>query len=146
VLNFTAASFGTYEWELLHYGVRDVDFTLDSHGNPQMTERGTQEVTQTPPWLFTGPSNVLFNPGSADFVKVAHRDQTEALARGLADPTAGLYSSTNAQKGVTLNMRVTDGVKDIIFGRSEVSGLDQLVRDWRAGGGDQIRAELEQQL
>ena len=146
VLNYTAAPFGTQEWELLHYGIRNVDFSLDDQGQPSMTERGTQEVTQTPPWLFTGPGNVLFDPRSAGFVQVAHDDQAAALALGLADPTAGKYSSTNADKGVTLNMRVTDGVKDIIFGRSEVSTLDQLVRDWRDGGGDQIRGEFEQQL
>ena len=41
---------------------------------------------------------------------------------------------------------VGDGLNDIIFGRSDVSTLDTLVRDWRAGGGDTIRGEYEAAL
>jgi putative aldouronate transport system substrate-binding protein len=39
-----------------------------------------------------------------------------------------------------------DGLLAIIFGRADVSSLDQLVKDWRAQGGDQIRSEFEQAL
>ncbi|GAA3306974.1 hypothetical protein [Nonomuraea dietziae] len=37
----------------------------------------------------------------------------------------------------------TDRVTSIIAGRAPVSDLDQLVKDWRAQGGDKIRAEFE---
>ena len=41
---------------------------------------------------------------------------------------------------------MNDGLLDIILGRSELSTFDQLVRDWRSQGGDQIRSEFEQGL
>ena len=36
--------------------------------------------------------------------------------------------------------------ENIIYGRSDVSSLDQVVRGWRSGGGEQIRAEYQQAL
>jgi putative aldouronate transport system substrate-binding protein len=65
---------------------------------------------------------------------------------GIQNPVVGLYSPTNAQKAATLNQKMGDGLLAIMFGRADVSSLDQLVKDWRAQGGDQIRAEFEQAL
>jgi putative aldouronate transport system substrate-binding protein len=39
---------------------------------------------------------------------------------------------------------VIDGMIDSFFGRRPVSDFDQLVRQWRTRGVDQIRGELEQ--
>ncbi|MGH2364134.1 MAG: hypothetical protein ACRDHX_05710 [Chloroflexota bacterium] len=41
---------------------------------------------------------------------------------------------------------MTDGLNGIYYGRSPVSALDQIAKDWRDGGGDAIRAEYEKQL
>jgi hypothetical protein len=45
-----------------------------------------------------------------------------------------------------INQTVIDGVNQILFGRAEVSSLDQLVADWRSAGGDQMRNEFQQAL
>jgi putative aldouronate transport system substrate-binding protein len=39
-----------------------------------------------------------------------------------------------------------DGINDIIIGRRPMSDYDQLVNDWRSGGGDTIRKEYLDQL
>jgi hypothetical protein len=39
---------------------------------------------------------------------------------------------------------VLDGLADMVTGRSPLSNLDQLLTDWRKGGGDQIRTEFQQ--
>ena len=51
-----------------------------------------------------------------------------------------------ATKGASLTQAMTDGVNQILFGRAPVDSLDQLTKDWRANGGDQIRSEYEAQL
>jgi putative aldouronate transport system substrate-binding protein len=61
----------------------------------------------------------------------------------VADASVGLYSPTNASKSASLTQAMTDGVNQVLFGRAPVDSLDQLVKDWRANGGDQIRSELE---
>ena len=39
-----------------------------------------------------------------------------------------------------------DGLNNIIFGRDDLASFDQLVKDWRAQGGDTIRSEFEAAL
>ena len=53
---------------------------------------------------------------------------------------------TNADNASALNQMMGDGFLDIIFGRSDMGRYDQLVKDWRSQGGDQIRSEFEQAL
>jgi putative aldouronate transport system substrate-binding protein len=38
---------------------------------------------------------------------------------------------------------VADGVSEVVLGRAAVNSIDQLISDWRAQGGDQMRAEFE---
>jgi len=38
------------------------------------------------------------------------------------------------------------GLADIVTGRRPLSDYDQLIKDWRSAGGDQIRTELEQAI
>ena len=45
-----------------------------------------------------------------------------------------------------LEQQIRDGVENIIYGRSDVGSLDLVIRGWRSGGGDQIRAEYQQAL
>ena len=52
----------------------------------------------------------------------------------------------DAERASALNQKIGDGLLDIIFGRVDMSSFDQLVKDWRGAGGDQIRAEFEQAL
>lgn len=145
VLDYLASPFGTEEALLLQYGVKDVDFTLNALGNPVRTKQGQADVQYSPWGTIISPPMVLFDENSPDFVKLAHPIETAAHALAITDPSVGTYSPTLASKGAVLNQKMTDGVNAIIFGRADVSTLDQLVKDWKSGGGDQIRGEYESQ-
>jgi putative aldouronate transport system substrate-binding protein len=145
IMNYLAAPFGTQEHLLINYGLRDVDHTLDSSGNPMLTDKGKAEIT--PSWSFVvRPTPVLFDPTSADFARVLQADQVPNIQAGLADPTLGLYSETMSSKGATAEQPFLDGLTDVVLGRRPMSDYDQLVKDWQNAGGDQIRSELEQSL
>ena len=62
------------------------------------------------------------------------------------DPTSTLYSNTFASKGSILNQLVYNTVGEVVLGRQPVSAIDQLIKDWRSQGGDQIRGEFEQAI
>ncbi len=62
----------------------------------------------------------------------------------VSDPSLGLYSPTNGTKGNVLLQNCTDALAEIVVGRSPLGALDQIVNDWRANGGDQIRTEFQQ--
>ena len=59
------------------------------------------------------------------------------------NPTVGLYSPTDGSKGIVLKNAFTDRLLEIVFGKQPVSAFDDLVKEWRANGGDAIRAEYE---
>src|SRR5262249_23921699 len=44
ILNYFAAPFVTQEYQLLNYGMKDIDFTLDARGNPILTDQGKAEL------------------------------------------------------------------------------------------------------
>jgi putative aldouronate transport system substrate-binding protein len=49
-------------------------------------------------------------------------------------------------KGLVLQATMLDGVRDIIAGRRPLAEYDQLVNEWRTGGGEQMRTELQNAL
>jgi putative aldouronate transport system substrate-binding protein len=146
VLNYLAAPFGTSEYLNLTYGQQGVDFNFDDKGNPVYTDTGKNNVQYIAWQTIVSSPQVLYDALDPNFVKTAHPIETAAHDQAATDASVGLYSPTNASKGASLTQAMTDGVNQILFGRSPVDSLDQLVSDWRANGGDQIRSELEQEF
>jgi len=151
VLNFFAAPFGTAEFLLIWYGIEGKEFAFDANGNPIATQNsGGQAITHPDlfiPWPNIGsPASVLYDANSADYARVMHQDASVIQNLGIQNPVVGLYSATNARLAAGVNQKMSDGLNDIIFGRSDVASLDQLVKDWRAQGGDTIRSEFEAAL
>jgi putative aldouronate transport system substrate-binding protein len=144
IMNFMAAPFGSQESLLLEYGVKDIDFSYDAQGNPVPNARGQSEVFPLFLQYIAVRMPVLYNPNDADFVKVAYADEQTMVPVLLADPTVGLYSPTETAKGPLLTQKVLDGLGDIVTGRSPLTALDQLVKGWRSGGGDEMRSDFQQ--
>jgi putative aldouronate transport system substrate-binding protein len=142
VLNYLTAPVGTTEAQLLQYGVEGQDFTRDASGNPVPTQQGLMDTIV--PWKnISGPPDYLFSAVSAEYVPVTYQAQKEFFASTVPNPTVGLYSATDGSKGITLRTTFIDGLNDILFGRQPVGTFGDLVKAWRANGGDTIRAEYE---
>ena len=146
VLNWLAAPFGTAEYLLKIYGVEGADFTYDAKGNPIATKQGLREDIGFPLKDLVSPPNVMYDAESEDYARVMYPAEKKLQEMGIQSPVVGLYSKTNGQRGTVLNQKIGDGMNDIIFGRADLSTFDQLVNDWKSGGGDQIRSEYEQAL
>jgi putative aldouronate transport system substrate-binding protein len=143
VLNYLAAPMGSTEQLLLQYGVEGAEFKRDADGNPVPTPQAAQDMLI--PWKYvSAPPDFLYSPTSGDYVSVAHQAQIDHFAVSLADASVGLYSPTDGSKGANLKLTMNDALNEIVFGKRPVRVLDDLVRDWRANGGDKIRAEYEQ--
>jgi putative aldouronate transport system substrate-binding protein len=145
ILNYLAAPFGTDEYHLLNYGVKDVDHTFDAKGNPILTDKGKAELAISSAWQYlAAPMPVLFDPNDAGFARAAYADQQAFVPVLQTDPTLGLYSATDNSKGGPLTQTFSDGLGEIVTGRSPLGAVDQLIADWRANGGDQMRMEYQQ--
>jgi putative aldouronate transport system substrate-binding protein len=142
ILNYLASPFGTEEYHLVNYGVKDTDYTYDDQGSPVLTKKGQADVSVG--WdRLQVPMGVLFNPPDPEFVKVAYADEQSMVSVLVPDPTESLDSPTDNSKGPPLTRQVSDGLGDIVAGRSPLSAFGDLVQAWRSGGGDQIRTEYE---
>ncbi len=145
ILNYLSAPFGTAEFLLIWYGIEGTEFDFDANGNPVVSQKGQPDLFI--PWPNVGsPASVLYDALSPEYARVMHPDASAIQALGIQNPAVGLYSKTNAERASALNQTMGDGFVDIIFGRSDMSRFDQLVKDWRSQGGDQIRSEFEQAL
>jgi putative aldouronate transport system substrate-binding protein len=145
VLNWIASPFGSQEHQLMRYGVRDVDWTPDEKGNPIPTPQGRADTTI--PWQYiTQPPQALYFPTAPEYPQVMQDAEKAMLPFAQIDPTSTIYSQTFASKGLVLNQMIYNGVGEVVLGRQPVSSVDQLVKDWKAQGGDQIRTEFEQAI
>jgi putative aldouronate transport system substrate-binding protein len=144
VANYLTAPFGSKEYLNNWYGAAGVDFEFDDKGNPVYTKTGQNNVQYITWQTIISPPPVLYDVFDPTFVKVAHPIETAAHDLAITDPAVGLYSPTYAAKGFPLTQAIWDGVNEILFGRANINTLDQLVKNWRSNGGDQIRAEYEQ--
>jgi putative aldouronate transport system substrate-binding protein len=143
VIDYVVAPFGSAEYLIANYGVKDQDWKLDEHGNPSRTQQG---LANNIAWngSIGLPAPTLFDPQLPDFAPTMNTALKQLAVGGMQDPTVGLYSATNQKQGFLMQTKLADGLIDIIAGRRPMGDYAQLVSDWRSGGGDAIRSEFEQ--
>jgi putative aldouronate transport system substrate-binding protein len=146
ILNWLAAPFGSQEDLLLSYGVDGPDYKLDANGNPVLTERGNPDANYLPFKYIAQRPSVLYLPDIPDYTQILADAEKQLIPIGVADPTVGFVSPTAVRQGVVLNQTFMDGTRDIIVGRRPFADYEALVSDWRSGGGETIRKELQDAL
>jgi putative aldouronate transport system substrate-binding protein len=149
VLDYIAAPFGSDEFLLINYGVKGRDWEPDANGNPITTKTGGIDMgsiaTGAVSFLstLTGRFQVLYSAADPGFAKRLQDYQKTLAPISVEDASLGLYSATQASKGVTLIQPFGDGITDIVTGRRPLSDLDGLVQAWTTAGGNTIRSEYE---
>ena len=149
VLDYIAAPFGSEEFLLINYGVKGRDWEPDANGNPITTKTGQIDMagitTGAVSFLstLTGRYQVLYSAADPGFAKRLQDFQKILAPVGVEDASLGLYSATQATKGVTLIQPFGDGITDIVTGRRPLSDLAGLVQAWTSAGGNTIRKEYE---
>lgn len=139
-LNTLSAPLGSREHLLLNYGVEGTDFAFDAKGNPILTPKGQADLAA--PFSYLGTTRYsLFNPADPEFVRVGYEFAQSVIPHGIKDPTARVFSPTDGAKTGLLTALIYDSVVAIVTGRKPFSAYDDMLAEWRAKGGDQIRAE-----
>jgi putative aldouronate transport system substrate-binding protein len=146
IANWLAAPFGSQEHMLLNYGLPELDYSLDTNGNPVPTDRGLQDSLYVGWTYIARPPVVLYNAGIPDYARIQQAVQQELLAHAVADPTIGHYSETSFGKGKVVDQTFVEGIDQIIAARRPMSDFDGLVKDWADNGGDQMRREFMESI
>jgi putative aldouronate transport system substrate-binding protein len=146
IANFFAAPFGSEEWLLNYFGVKEVDFNYNGDGAPVLTDQGRSELTAV--WRYvSSPAYALFSANrSQEFAQVSWDAEKAMIAALEIDPTLGLYSPTAAAQAQLAQDTLMAGASDIVQGRRPVSDLDSLVAEWRTKAGDKMRGEFQEAL
>ena len=141
LMNALAAPFGTREWLNVQYGKEGVDYNWKDGVGPVSTERGPREKIVAN--YLPGAPMVMYSPEFADVTRVECGHEAKVGPTALPYQTAGLYSSKDSSVGARLTLKMYNASLDVIAGRAPLSKWDAVVKDWRSGGGDAIRAEYE---
>ena len=142
VLDYIAAPFGSQEYLLVNYGVKGRDWEPDANGNPITNKTGQADLagisTGAVSFLstLTGRYQVLYSAADPTFAKRIQDYQKILAPISVEDASLGLYSATQASKGVQLIQPFGDGITDIVDRPPPAGDLDGLVKDWRSGGGE----------
>jgi putative aldouronate transport system substrate-binding protein len=143
ILNYLAAPFGSQEDLLLTSGVKDTDYKLDDNGNPILTKQGNADANYVPWKYVTQHPTVIYATDLPNFAKAQYDAEHKVIPIGVPDPTFGLISNTQLAKGFVLQQKITDTLNGVILGRQPLTDFDQAVKDYMAGGGEQIRKEFQ---
>ncbi|MCA1645693.1 MAG: extracellular solute-binding protein [Chloroflexi bacterium] len=146
VLNYIAAPFSSQEWALLNYGVEGVHFTRDPQGVPALNEKGKAEVLSTWKYITNNPQVLYDTNRSQEYATNIQEDEKAMADVAIVDPTLGYYSPTYSAQQALLDQALSDGISDIVVGRTQLTDLEGLLKDWRNNGGDKARAEYQDAL
>lgn len=142
IANWLAAPFGSAEDLLLSYGVSPDDYTFDGSGTLQLTQRSNTDANYVP-WKYTAQHPfVFFAPDLPTYGSIATAAERAVIPSAVPDPTFGVVSETASTKGVALTNSMNDNISALLLGRRPMSEYDQIVADWRANGGEQMRKEF----
>ncbi len=144
ILDYLAAPFGSEEYIFLHYGIKDVDYSVNAQGAPQVSKKGISEIGDLI-YLMSGLP-VIYIPQAPEVAVTAQNLDYSVIKLGIDDPTWPLYSPTNVAKASELNQFGFNTATAIITGRQPMSYLDTAIQEWKSRGGEQIRKEFEQSL
>ena len=110
--------------------MQDVNWKPDDKGNPATAPQGCPDTTI--PWQYiTQPPNGLYFPTAPEYPQVL-QDAEKQCCRSRRSPEINVYSPTYASKCLVLNQLVYNTIGEVVLGRQPVSGIEKLIKDWRA--------------
>src|SRR5699024_6724962 len=142
MLNYTASSFGTQEFLNVQFGKEGYNYDLDADGQPVVKESGRHEIF--PITLFPGTLVRHYSPEYPDVVKKECAYEAEVSQKVVLDASFGLFSATALDKESALGKQIQTAIGEVSQGRKKVSEWGDVVKDWAARGGDEIRKEYEE--
>ena len=144
VINWCSAPFGTTEFQLREFGVEGKHHTRKADG-PVKTDLGFKEIANQYFFISGRRPVVQPTPQTPKYVPdmLGYSNQTVKYLE--KDPWDGLKLEMPARykSGMT---PFEDKFTDLVRGRRPFSDLDAIVKEWRAGGGDEARSLMGQAL
>ncbi|WP_020387152.1 extracellular solute-binding protein [Kribbella catacumbae] len=137
VLNYTAAPFGTEEYQTYMYGQEGKHYTRQSSGAPKLTALGQKEVSQT--YIFLGGRPTAITQSEYPGYVQAMSEWQNAAAKVRQKSLFDGIRVEQPTKMAALAQPFDDKLQDIFRGRRPVSELKTAVKEWQTNGGNEGR-------
>lgn len=138
IADYAAAPFGTEEFMLTNYGVKDTHYTIKD-GAPTYTPQGVEEAQPSTFLFLASPPTSIAYPDQPQLAK----DYAAWMARQAPHVKKPLFFGMQVvepQRYASLYTPFDDLQKDIRRGRKKVSDVEEAVTTWKKSGGDKLRA------
>ncbi|WP_371780702.1 sugar ABC transporter substrate-binding protein [Streptosporangium subroseum] len=136
ILNWSAAPYGTKEYELANFGVEGKHFIRGANGIPEINDLGRKEVAYT--YGFLGGRPLYVDWPFPEAVKLNVEWQNAGFKYIEKIPFDGIRVQ-RPSKMSGLQIPTEDKFTDIMRGRRPVSDAKQIVTEWQRDGGDEAR-------
>lgn len=145
VLDWCACPFGTVENQLRQYGVEGKHFTRGPDGSPMPTDLSHKEIAEQYGMLGGRVPSTVGTADVPNFVKDSLTYLRETYKFKEPNPFEGIKLEFPANYAKIIQI-TQDKTNDVVRGRRPLGDLDQIVKEWRATGGDEGRAFFEKVL
>jgi putative aldouronate transport system substrate-binding protein len=143
IVDWFSAPFGTQEYILSTYGVKDWDYSRNG-SNFSKTATGKVETGLQVAYIGYAPP-VVYVEGHEKATRDIYDYGTKTVPTGVLPADIGLYSPTAmSSKNAQLDKMMDDRIRDVITGRKSLEDWDSSVKAWKSSGGDQMAQEYEQ--
>ncbi|MEV5972308.1 hypothetical protein [Streptomyces sp. NPDC051921] len=149
IMNYLCAPFGSEERLFLDYGLEGTHHTRSKDGDVTLNTKGNAEVLTTRQAItfFGNAPQTLYLPGKPEITSSIHRTEVELMKIARVNPTTGLFSDTNSNKGASASGDFYSALTDLVAGRKPLSSFKkEILPAWRRAAGDATRREFEKAL
>src|SRR5690606_35214010 len=80
----------------------------------------------------------MYPPGDSPLNTMLKSSMEEHAAGSVVDPSIGLISQTQIEKGEQLKVLIKDASTQYILGKIDDAGLDAAIEQWKKIGGSQV--------
>src|SRR5438874_9501689 len=110
----------------MNYGVEGVHCSRATQRVPVLTDKSRAEVLSTWKYITNNPQVLYDTNRSQEYATNIQEDEKAMADVAIPDPTLGFYSATYSSQQALLDQAMSDGVSDIVVGRSQLNVLDGL--------------------
>jgi putative aldouronate transport system substrate-binding protein len=142
VLNYFAAPFGSAEYTLINYGVKDHNYTLVD-GIPTPSQDKARQAELAGHYVNTPGEASIYIPGPPNQSEQVQKYFEQVQPNLIKDPTMTKVSQTNISKGSSLETMLQDEFKNFVSGRRPLTELNDFRKTWKSQGGDAVRREFQ---
>ncbi|ACU73798.1 ABC-type sugar transport system periplasmic component [Catenulispora acidiphila DSM 44928] len=146
IANFFAAPFGSFEYNLLNYGVEGVHYTMGPEG-PVFTKEGSNTAADGIFGFFSTAQTAVYNAGYPDVTKAMEAWCADAAKHAYKPMFWNLNISVPSQFSKTAaQTELWDATQAVAHGKQPVSYYQDAYSRWKSGGGDALGTWYQQNL